>query len=120
MSNQTTDTSSPIRLSEGAANAIRKIIAEQDLPVDKTSLRVGVKGGGCSGFNYVLDLVEEEPGESDEVLESQGIKIVVDSRSLLYLTGVEIDYKDEVYQSGFTFKNPNATSTCGCGHSFSA
>lgn len=109
-----------ILLSETAAKEIRSIIQDQELPAEKTRLRVGVKGGGCSGFSYVLDLVEEEPGENDEVLESQGLQIVVDSKSLLYLEGVEIDFKDEVMGRGFVFKNPNATSSCGCGHSFSA
>ncbi len=109
-----------IKLSEGAAKEIKSIIADQALPADKTRLRVGVKGGGCSGFSYVLDLVEEEPGESDEEFESQGVKVLIDSRSALYLSGVEIDFKDEVMGRGFVFKNPNATSSCGCGHSFSA
>lgn len=115
-----TETSTGVTLSETAAKEIKSIITEQDLPADKTRLRVGVKGGGCSGFSYVLDLVEEEPGESDEEFESQGIKILVDSRSALYLEGVIVDFKDEVMGRGFVFKNPNATSSCGCGHSFSA
>lgn len=109
-----------VTLSEGAAKEIKSIIADQALPADKTRLRVGVKGGGCSGFSYVLDLVEEEPGESDEEFESQGVKILIDSRSALYLNGVQVDFKDEVMGRGFVFKNPNATSSCGCGHSFSA
>lgn len=109
-----------VKLSETAAKEIKSIIVDQQLPAEKTRLRVGVKGGGCSGFSYVLDLVEEEPGESDEEMESQGIKILIDSRSALYLNGVEIDFKDEVMGRGFVFKNPNATSSCGCGHSFSA
>jgi iron-sulfur cluster assembly protein len=110
----------PITLSESAAKEIKSIIADQKLPDDKTRLRVGVKGGGCSGFSYMLDLVEDEPGESDEQLESNGVKIVVDMKSYLYLNGAEIDFKDEVMGRGFVFKNPNATSTCGCGSSFQA
>jgi iron-sulfur cluster assembly protein len=109
-----------IKLSETAAKEIKSIITEQELPAEKTRLRVGVKGGGCSGFSYVLDLVEEEPGEADEEFESNGVRILVDSRSALYLAGVEVDFKDEVMGRGFVFKNPNATSSCGCGHSFSA
>ncbi len=109
-----------IKLSETAAKEIQSIIKDQDLPADKTRLRVGVKGGGCSGFSYVLDLVEEEPTESDEELESNGIKILIDSRSALYLAGVEIDFRDGVMGRGFVFKNPNATTTCGCGSSFQA
>jgi iron-sulfur cluster assembly protein len=109
----------PITLSESAAKEIKSIIKDQGLP-EATRLRVGVKGGGCSGFSYLLDLTEDAPTESDEQLESHGVQILVDQKSLLYLSGVEIDFKDEVMGRGFVFKNPNATSTCGCGSSFSA
>jgi iron-sulfur cluster assembly protein len=109
-----------ILLSETAANEIKKIIKEQDLPGDVTRLRVGVKGGGCSGFSYVLDLTEDPKGESDEEMECNGVKILCDMKSYLYLNGTEIDFKDEVMGRGFVFKNPNATSSCGCGSSFSA
>ena len=108
-----------ILLSETAANEIKKIINESKLPPE-TRLRVGVKGGGCSGFSYLLDLTEEEPGEADEVMESHGVPIVVDMKSLLYLEGTEIDHRSEVMGSGFVFKNPNATASCGCGQSFQA
>ncbi len=110
----------PIELSESAAKEIKSIIKDQGLPEDKTRLRVGVKGGGCSGFSYMLDLVEDPPAESDELLESNGVKIVCDMKSYLYLNGASIDFKDEVMGRGFVFKNPNATSSCGCGSSFSA
>jgi iron-sulfur cluster assembly protein len=110
----------PVLLSEKAASEIKSIIKEQDLPADQVKLRVGVKGGGCSGFSYMLDLVEEAKGESDEEMECNGVKILVDMKSYLYLNGVEIDFKDEVMGRGFVFKNPNATSTCGCGSSFQA
>jgi iron-sulfur cluster assembly protein len=110
----------PITLTEKAANEIKTIIKQQDLPEAETRLRVGVKGGGCSGFSYMLDLVEEPKGETDEEMESNGVKILVDMKSYLYLNGVEIDFKDEVMGRGFVFKNPNATSTCGCGSSFTA
>ncbi|MEA2708595.1 MAG: iron-sulfur cluster assembly protein [Phycisphaerales bacterium] len=109
-----------INLSESAAKEIKNIITSQGMPAEKTSLRVGVRGGGCSGFSYSLDLVEDEPAEADEVLESHGVKILCDMKSFLYLNGVEIDFKDEVMGRGFVFKNPNATSSCGCGSSFSA
>ncbi len=110
----------PIMLTEAAAKEIKDIIKQQSLPEDNTRLRVGVKGGGCSGFSYLLDLTEEAKGDSDEELESHGVKILCDMKSYLYLNGVEIDFKDEVMGRGFVFKNPNATSTCGCGSSFSA
>ena len=110
----------PINLTETAAKEIKKIIVDQELPAEQTRLRVGVKGGGCSGFSYVLDLTEEPKGDSDEEMESHGVPILIDSKSLLYLEGTEIDFKEDVMQSGFVFKNPNATSTCGCGSSFQA
>mgnify|MGYP000678171909 CR=1 FL=1 len=110
----------PITLTETAANEIKSIIKDQNLPEDTTRLRVAVKGGGCSGFSYMLDLVEEPKGEADEEMESHGVKILVDMKSYLYLNGTEIDFKNEVMGRGFVFKNPNATSTCGCGSSFSA
>jgi iron-sulfur cluster assembly protein len=110
----------PLSLTEAAAKEIKGIMKQQNLPEDKTFLRVGVKGGGCSGFSYLLDLTEEPKAEMDEELDSHGVKILCDMKSFLYLDGVEIDFKDEVMGRGFVFKNPNATSTCGCGSSFSA
>ena len=110
----------PILLSETAAREIKTIIKQQELPDAATKLRVGVKGGGCSGFSYMLDLTEESKGDMDEEMECHGIKILCDTKSYLHLNGVEIDFKDEVMGRGFVFKNPNATSTCGCGSSFTA
>ena len=110
----------PIILTETAAKEIKDIIKQQNLPEESTRLRVGVKGGGCSGFSYLLDLTEEPKGEADEEMEAHGVKILCDMKSYLYLNGVEIDFKDEVMGRGFVFKNPNATSTCGCGSSFQA
>jgi iron-sulfur cluster assembly protein len=107
-----------ITLTETAAREIKTIIQQQGL-AENVSLRVGVKGGGCSGFSYVLDLTEA-PADNDELMDSHGIKIVADRKSYLYLNGTEIDFKDEVMGRGFVFKNPNASHTCGCGSSFSA
>ncbi len=107
-----------IALTETAAREIKNIIKDQGLS-EQAALRVGVKGGGCSGFSYVLDLTEDSV-ETDEVMESQGVKVLADRKSYLYLNGTEIDFKDEVMGRGFVFKNPNATHTCGCGSSFSA
>ena len=81
-------------------------------------IRAGVRGGGCSGFTYYLDFVSET-GEADRELESHGVTIVVDRKSFLYLMGTEIDFVDELNNSGFKFSNPNAKRTCGCGESFS-
>ncbi len=106
-------------LSETASKEVKKIIVDQELDADKVRLRVGVKGGGCSGFSYVLDLTETQK-ETDEVFEQHGVKIIVDPKSLLYLNGVTVDFRDEIMGRGFVFNNPNATSSCGCGSSFSA
>jgi len=108
-----------IILTETAAREIGTIIQQQELNKDNIRLRVGVKGGGCSGFSYVLDLTENQK-DSDELFEQHGIRVVCDPKSLLYLNGTTIDFKDEIMGRGFVFQNPNATSSCGCGSSFSA
>ena len=143
-----------VTVTENAARAVRDIMKEQDLDPESIRLRVGVKGGGCSGFSYLLDLTEKKR-DTDEVWEyeftfkpaeipaatdakdGQGekggiataaggppeaftLRIVCDPKSYLYLNGTVIDFKDELMGRGFVFNNPNATSTCGCGSSFSA
>ena len=115
----TETTADTIILTETAAREIKTIIAQQELDAEKVRLRVGVKGGGCSGFSYLLDLTETQK-DSDEVFEQHGVKIIVDPKSMLYLSGVTVDFKDEIMGRGFVFNNPNATSSCGCGSSFSA
>lgn len=112
-------TESVVILSASAAREINNIIQQQELDAAKVRLRVGVKGGGCSGFSYLLDLTETQK-DTDEVFEQHGIKVIVDPKSLLYLSGTTIDFKDEIMGRGFVFNNPNATTTCGCGSSFSA
>lgn len=114
-----TEATQGIILTEVAAREISKIIAEQELDKDKVRLRVGVKGGGCSGFSYILDLTETQK-DTDEEFVCHGVKIIVDPKSLLYLGGVTIDFREEIMGRGFVFNNPNATSSCGCGSSFSA
>jgi iron-sulfur cluster assembly protein len=114
----TTETQGVI-LTETAAREVKSIIQQQELDADKVRLRVGVKGGGCSGFSYILDLTETQK-DTDELFEMQGVKIIVDPKSLLYLNGVTVDFRDELMGRGFVFSNPNATSSCGCGSSFSA
>jgi iron-sulfur cluster assembly protein len=113
----TTATEPGIILTEVAAREIRTIIEQQELDQDKVRLRVGVKGGGCSGFSYVLDLTENQK-ETDEVFEQHGIKVICDPKSLLYLGGTTVDFRDEIMGRGFVFNNPNATTSCGCGSSF--
>ncbi|MBL4697950.1 MAG: iron-sulfur cluster insertion protein ErpA [Phycisphaerales bacterium] len=117
MSEQATQEQAVI-LTELAAKEVRTIVASQELEAEKVCLRIGVKGGGCSGFSYLLDLTETQK-DTDEVFEQHGIKIIIDPKSLLYLSGVTVDFKDEIMGRGFVFNNPNASSSCGCGSSFS-
>ena len=107
---------SPVLLSELAATEVRRYIEEQGAS-ESAGLRVGVLPGGCSGFQYGLN-IEDEPGEDDMILESEGIRLFVDPFSLQYLNGTEIDYVSTFQGSGFTFNNPNSTGGCGCGSSF--
>lgn len=115
-----------ISLTEIAATEVGKIIEQQSDSAKKGGqdaaplyLRVGVKGGGCSGFSYTLDLTETKT-EMDESFAQHGIDVIVDPKSSLYLEGITIDFRDELMGRGFVFHNPNASSTCGCGSSFSA
>ena len=106
-----------ITLTPKAAEKIKKIFAEQQMP-EGSCLRVGIKGGGCSGFSYTLD-VTDKPAADDEVYESNGVRVVTDPKSSLYLSGTEVDYEDSLLKGGFIFNNPNAKRSCGCGASFS-
>lgn len=109
----------PVTITPTAAREIKSICQQQELDPEKVRLRVGVKGGGCSGFSYILDLTETQK-DHDELFEQHGVKVICDPKSYLYLNGVTIDFKDEIMGRGFVFNNPNATSTCGCGSSFQA
>ena len=116
MTTATTDTQAEtqadgIVLTPTAAREVKTIIEQQDLDKEKVRLRVGVKGGGCSGFSYILDLTEVKK-DTDEEIELHGVKIICDPKSLLYLNGTTIDFKDEIMGRGFVFTNPNANSTC--------
>ncbi len=117
MTTQTEAQQVVINLTEVAAREIQRIVEEQELDKSKVRLRVGVKGGGCSGFSYILDLTENQR-ETDEEFEQHGVKMICDPKSLLYLNGTTVDFKDEIMGRGFVFQNPNATTTCGCGSSF--
>jgi iron-sulfur cluster assembly protein len=137
----------PVLLSESAAREIASIIEAQGLDAEKIRLRVGVKGGGCSGFSYILDLTESQKDTDEEWAytfpaaaragakatggggvatadgngaESFTVKVICDPKSYIYLSGTTIDFRDELMGRGFVFNNPNATSTCGCGSSFGA
>lgn len=108
-----------LTVTPNAAKEISKFMAnEEDLP--KTAgLRVRVVPGGCSGFQYSLN-IEEEAKQSDNVIEQEGVRLFVDMFSAQYLNGITVDYTSSMMGSGFTFDNPNATGGCGCGESFSA
>ncbi len=106
-----------IALTARAVQEIRRIISDQKLP-ENTALRVGVKGGGCSGFSYQLGF-DDQVGEIDQVTEFEGVKVVCDPKSFLYLNGTQIDFEDNLMGRGFKFGNPNAAKSCGCGESFS-
>lgn len=107
-----------IHLTETAANEVKSIIEEHQLNEQATYLRVGVRGGGCSGYQFILDLTENF-NENDLFFESNNIKVVCDERSHMYLQNCTIDFKDEIMGRGFVFDVPNATSKCGCGKSAS-
>ncbi len=114
---QATELETPVRLTETAAGEIRKIMAAKPLP-EGFALRVGVRGGGCSGMSYMLGF--DRKREQDIAFDVDGITIYMDRRHGLYLMGTTVDYQDGLQARGFTFDNPNATSTCGCGSSFSS
>jgi iron-sulfur cluster assembly protein len=105
-------------MTEKAAAEIRRIKADNKIP-DEHGLRFGVKGGGCSGFSYVLGF-DSESKKGDVVFELHGLKVFVDPKSLFYISGTELDFSDGLNGRGFVFNNPKATKTCGCGSSFSA
>src|ERR1700748_3362128 len=107
----------PITLTDGAVGKVREIMATQDpLPA---GLRIGVVGGGCSGFQYSMSF-ENQPGMMDKVFNFNDLKVFIDATSLMYLNGCVVDYVETLEAAGFKFENPNVKSTCGCGSSFSA
>ncbi len=106
----------PLLFTDNAANKVKALIVEEGNA--ELKLRVFVSGGGCSGFQYGFTF-EEKPNEDDTVLEKNGVQLLIDPMSYQYLVGSEIDYKEDLEGAQFVIKNPNATTTCGCGSSFS-
>jgi iron-sulfur cluster assembly protein len=104
-----------IHLTEAAQKEMERIIAQEG--DEARGIRLGVKGGGCSGFSYVMDF-EKQAREGDQVLNDQRVPIFVDYKSMAYLDGVEIDFLSDILNRGFKFTNPNASKSCGCGTSF--
>jgi len=111
-----TISSTEITVTEGAKEEIGKIMLENEVP-ETFGLRIGVKGGGCSGLTYTLGF-DGEQKEGDTVIEFDKVKLFVDGKSLFYLTGTELDFSSGLNGKGFVFNNPNANKTCGCGDSF--
>ncbi len=106
---------SPVQLSTRALEEVQRILTEKNIP-EGFGLRIGVKGGGCSGMSYILGF--DRKRDHDVNFEFEGVRIVIDKRHGLYLMGTTVDYQDGLDARGFTFNNPNASSTCGCGSSF--
>ncbi len=108
-----------ITLTEKAANEVKRVLNEQQME-DQMYLRVGISAGGCSGFNYMLQFEKNYDEMNDSQFEQHGVKVVVDKKSELYLDGTTVDWYESLERRGFTFNNPNAVKTCGCGSSFQA
>lgn len=113
---QTINKINEIEVTEKAYKQILRIKVENNIPQENV-LRIGVKGGGCSGLTYQM-FFDSEIKESDTVIEKDNLKIVVDGKSLFYLSGTTLDFSDGLNGRGFVFNNPNAVKTCGCGESF--
>ena len=105
-----------ITLTPVAIAKVKEFLASRK---EEAGLRIAVLGGGCSGFQYQMTL-DREPQEDDKVLDLEGLKVFIDTRSMLYLNGTQVDYVDGANGSGFTFDNPNANANCGCGECFEA
>lgn len=108
---------SPITFTEGARTELLKLINTLSIS-EEQGLRIGVKGGGCSGLSYLLAFDSKEDGDTEYMAD--GIKILMNKAHLMYLVGMQVDWEDGLNNKGFTFSNPNATTTCGCGTSFAA
>ena len=107
-----------IQVTDKASKAVRRIAVKEGRETEDFGLRVGVKGGGCSGLLYVLSIQENTPLDTDRVVDDNGLHIFIDKRSYIYLAGTELDFSDGLNGKGFVFQNPNATKSCGCGNSF--
>lgn len=108
-----------ISISQNAVDKIRALLTEHGKPAG-TPVRVGIKGGGCSGFSYTFSFENNPVTKFDHVIENGDVKLVIDKKSAIYMAGTELDYENTLMKSGFVFKNPRAKTTCGCGSSFAA
>ena len=107
-----------IAVTERAAKEVQRVIEDNKMPAE-TWVRIGAKGGGCSGMTYVLDFDQKGPTEFDLTFEEHGVKVLVDKKSSFFMAGTILDFNDGLLNRGFVFNNPTATGTCGCGTSFS-
>lgn len=117
MNTDSTTATAPVTLTAGAVNELKKLVDQQEISAD-FGLRVGVEGGGCSGMSYILGFDQKKDGDTEYMVS--GIRLFMNKAHGMYLAGMEIDFKNGLDARGFTFNNPNAESTCGCGSSFSA
>lgn len=118
MENTNTETQAPvIALTEAAIKEVKRLVNVQG--ITEGGLRLGVKGGGCSGLSYTINF-DEKIGPHDQVYDIEGVKVIVDAKSAIYLQGTQLDYQKDLMGGSFKFVNPNANKTCGCGESFSA
>lgn len=118
MDTTNTETQAPvITLTEAAITEVKRLINVQG--ITEGGLRLGVKGGGCSGLSYTINF-DEKIGPHDQVYDFEGVKVIVDAKSAIYLQGTQLDYQKDLMSGAFKFVNPNANKTCGCGESFSA
>ncbi|MES2873536.1 MAG: iron-sulfur cluster assembly accessory protein [Bacteroidota bacterium] len=116
MSTEIATAEAPVTLTDGAKKEIKKLIQQQELGEDY-GLRLGVEGGGCAGMNYILGFDQHKEGDQEYIIDD--IKVFMHKAHGLYLAGMQVDFQDGLNARGFTFTNPNASSTCGCGTSFS-
>jgi len=105
-----------ITITPKAAEAARKQLQKRGTP--GSMIRLGIRGAGCSGFTYVIEFEDKEPRDRDRVFEQDGVRFVVDKKSLLYLAGTSLEWEQKLMSQGFKFVNPNEKNSCGCGHSF--
>lgn len=103
-------------ITDKAADFARQKLAKRGTP--DAAIRLGIKGGGCSGLSYVIAFEDDAPRERDRVFEAQGVRFIIDKKSLIYLAGSALDYEKTLMFQGFKFRNPNEATSCGCGHSF--
>ncbi|HUA97556.1 MAG TPA: iron-sulfur cluster assembly accessory protein [Terracidiphilus sp.] len=107
-----------ILVTASAAEQIRTVLSKEGVSAAEGGLRLGVKGGGCSGLSYAMQ-VEARPRETDRIFEFDGVRVFIDPKSFVYLHGITLDYESTLIRQGFNFINPNSTRSCGCGSSFS-